>query len=110
MGVGTRSSASARRRRATTPLAAPLGRPAAARGVRPRRLAGVLRVPRLLADRVVSRPAGHRARPHPPSRRVLAGRLLLRAGAIVLPSILASGLITGCSSFDKTFGQREAIV
>ena len=34
----------------------------------------------------------------------------MRAAATALVSILAGGLITGCSSFDKTFGQREAIV
>jgi predicted Zn-dependent protease len=42
----------------------------------------------------------------PPVPRLLA----VRAAVIVLPSILAGGLITGCSGFDKTFGQREAIV
>jgi hypothetical protein len=55
----------------------------------------VPQVPRLLADRFVPRPPG---------------RLLLRAGAIALPLILAGSLIAGCSNFDKTFGQREAIV
>jgi hypothetical protein len=122
--AGSRAAKSARR-------VSKLRRPADADTRPPRRLAAVPRVQpipsrRAVARRVTRQPirsrpdarrvTRQRARSCPVARQSAVGdrsgwsRGLRRAAVFGLPVILVGTLASGCSGFDKSFGEREAIV